>query len=171
VSFGIFVNIEMQTPQAFHFLKHALMKQPPFAAPAPDTLVLEDGISSNPDRFQKRCLRLTSHTGFAELCQDSQGHVSGERIELLDEVPECLRRRQWGRCARRAMGVDQNASAFPPAMLIDRPSSLGGLPTPLEVAGLRTTFPERSHARSNEWVGRNRTALVWECRGDGRLLR
>jgi len=68
VSFRIFVHIEMQTPQAFYFLKHALMKQPPFAAPAPDTLVLEDRISSNPDWFQKRCLRLTSHTGFAQLC-------------------------------------------------------------------------------------------------------
>ena len=102
VSFGIFVNIEMQTPQAFHLLKHALMKQPPFAAPAPDTLVLKDGVSSNPDRFQKRCLRLTSHTGFAELCQDSQCHVSGERIELLDEIGlpgaiggKCTVRESW----------------------------------------------------------------------------
>ena len=102
---------------------------------------------------------------------EGHDHVSGERIELLDEIPECLWRRQWGCGAGRAMRVDQDASAFPPTMLIDRPSSLSGLPTPLEVAGLCATFPERGHARSNEWVGRNRPALAWECRGDGRLLR
>src|SRR6266545_231174 len=73
--------------------------------------------------------------------------------------------------SRRAMGVDQNTSTFPPTMLVDRPSGLARLPPPLEVAGLGAAFPECGHACGNERVGRNGAAFVWKRSGDGGLLR
>jgi hypothetical protein len=74
--FRVFLDIKVQAPEVLYFRKDPFMEEPALQAPASDAFVLEDSIGGNADGFQERCLRLAPHTRFAELRQDSEGHVS-----------------------------------------------------------------------------------------------
>ena len=81
---GLEGSAGIAAPEVFHFRKDPFMEEPALQTPASNAFVLQNGIGGNADGFQEWCLWLAPHTGFAELRQDSEGHVGGQGRELLD---------------------------------------------------------------------------------------